>query len=321
MRTRLLFLGLTFAAASAGAADPAIVATSPPPTPAAATKPATKKPGWLSSLLPKPFQREPMLEMTVFTSMTEAGRKLTPPTREQPAYYEIFAAGYQQEGGTIREHPPPPTELLEAMVKSLQLAGYAPATPDHPPTVMLVQHWGSHNRVDDVVLEEIDPTLAVKNFARRAKLIGGEALASALAKAYEQDLMSPPGFSSGSFSRLAQLRDSSPTMRFLLDQARDDVYFVIATAYDYAAMARSERRLLWRTNMTVNARGVSMKQTLPSVIATATPYFGRETKDALAIAARALPEGKVELGELRVIGEAEDPPVPRPDDAPAPTTE
>jgi len=33
-------------------------------------------------------------------------------------------------------------------------------------------------------------------------------------------------------------------------------FFVVASAYDYDALAKGQRRLLWRTKMTVNALGV-----------------------------------------------------------------
>jgi hypothetical protein len=270
---------------------------------------------WVFEFLPKAFQRNPLLEMTVFTEMTNDGKKVTPATREHPVYYEVVAPGYRQEGGAMAYHPPPPSELLDALEKSLAAAGYLRATSGPSPALLLVEHWGAHTRVDDMFAES-DPDLAVKNIIARARLIGGESFARQLLEAYNYDILAPSELATGAFSKLGQLRDSSPTMRFLFEQAQEDVYFVVASAYDYAATARNEKSLLWRTTMTANTQGVSMKQTFPPLIATATPYFGHETTQALAISARGIPEGKVELGELRVIGEAEDLPPPKTDDDP-----
>ncbi|MEO7597357.1 MAG: hypothetical protein ABIV50_00375, partial [Opitutus sp.] len=64
-------------------------------------------------------------------------------------------------------------------------------------------------------------------------------------------------------------------------------------------LARNERRLLWRTTMTVEAAGVSISNTLPSLVITAAPYVGREVP-ALALR-RTMKRGTVELGPTRII--------------------
>ena len=280
-----------------------------------ADTPAARKSAWIFNLLPKAFQKNPILDMTVFTEVTAAGRSLTPPTQDHPVYFESFAPGYRQEGGSIREHPPAPAELLEALNSSLQTAGYRPATPEHPPTLLLIEHWGSHNRLDSVVAA-INPDLAVRNIIARARLIGGNAFARTLLRAYHDDINAGPLMLPVA-SQLNRLRHSSPTMRFLVDQTHEDVYFVVASAYDWKSAADDQPVLLWRTSMTANTRGVSMKQTLPSLIEIATPFFGRETTEAMVLRQRGLPEGKVELGELQFIGVLEDTPFPEDTGPPA----
>ena len=75
------------------------------------------------------------------------------------------------------------------------------------------------------------------------------------------------------------ITDRTPEYEYLRDQAIDDLYYVVASAYDYPALTKNERRLIWRTTMTVSARGVSMEETLVPLVNTAAPYFGHEMED------------------------------------------
>jgi len=128
-----------------------------------------------------------------------------------------------------------------------------------------------------------------------------------------------PAVTAAFFDPVHQFREQSDDVRHLVEQANDDVYFVVASAYDYDRATRGERVLMWRTRMTVNTLGVSMRQTLPPLIATASPFLGRETAAAVPISKRAVSEGEVELGELQVIGVVEDEPSPDADGTAAQT--
>ena len=69
--------------------------------PAAASAPVPpQKPesAWNFSLLPKAFQKHPRLAISIITEMTDEGRKITPPTPANPAYYRAYSAGYHEEG-------------------------------------------------------------------------------------------------------------------------------------------------------------------------------------------------------------------------------
>jgi len=53
--------------------------------------------------------------------------------------------------------------------------------------------------------------------------------------------------------------------------------------------------------MTVNALGVNMLETVPSLISSAGPYFGREMADPVVLTKRISREGKVEVGTPTVV--------------------
>ena len=110
-------------------------------------------------------------------------------------------------------------------------------------------------------------------------------------------------------------RMKNPKNDFLLDQSADDVYYVVASAYDYRALAQNQRHLLWRTRMTVASKGVSQIDTLPTLIASAAPYFGRDMAEAETLIKRTVRSGNVEIGTPVVVGaapDATDPQVPKP---------
>ena len=52
-----------------------------------------------------------------------------------------------------------------------------------------------------------------------------------------------------------------------------------------ASLLRRSLRL-WRTRMTVAAQGVSQEQTLPTLIATAAPYFGKDMTEPETLSKR-----------------------------------
>ena len=107
------------------------------------------------------------------------------------------------------------------------------------------------------------------------------------------------------------ITDRTPEYEYLRDQAIDDLYYVVASAYDYPALTKNERRLIWRTTMTVSARGVSMEETLVPLVNTAAPYFGHEMEDPAIAMRRIDRNGNVIVGEPKVIEDGVPPPKPQ----------
>ncbi len=244
---------------------------------------------WDFHLLPKAFQKRPDLDMTVMTEFTPVGRLMRPASPTQPAYYQAQAGGFKQLGDTSDgEHPPPPAELQAALTKALAVNGFLTADlPGHPPTLAVFFSWGSHNKLDPETAAMF-PQLAARHLLERSILVGGKNFASNQARLLEYG---------------ASILDRDEQMDYLRDQADTDLYFVVASAYDYQALAAGQRHLLWRTSMTVSSRGLSMGESLTPLIATAGPYFGRDMISP-EIATRRISrerEGHVEIGPLTVV--------------------
>ncbi|HTZ21121.1 MAG TPA: hypothetical protein VMC06_09585 [Opitutaceae bacterium] len=281
---------------------------------------------WVFSLLPKSLQSNPTLELTVITEVTDEGKKLPPVSPDHPAYYIAQSAGYVQVGDTYgNEKTLPADELDRILKKSLAANGYLPAKPPaQPPTLAVIYYWGTDNLLNDDN-GALSPDQVARNILNRAALVGGEKFAKELATLFEQaDAMSSavsagPGASSddgsggspGSAPMLTPVnmdfanpvnlfKMKSLKNEFLVDQASDDCYYVVASAYDYAAFAHKQRKLLWRTRMTVNSKGVSQTQSLPTLIISAAPYFGRDMPESEILSKRAK-EGEITIGTPTVV--------------------
>ena len=237
------------------------------------------------SLIPKVFQRNPTLEMTVFTEVTDYGKDFAPAALDAPQYYELSDQGRQSRGMAMAgDRGPSREELQEVLQHALSVAGYRAADAAHPATLALVWYWGSHNAVDADLARQF-PELTRQYILERAVLVGGKDYAAKLGREF-------------SFGETDM--SVSGKKEFLRMQVAEDLYFVVVSAYALADIARHEHKALWRTMMTVNTRGLSMRESLPTLIVTAADYFGRATTDAVALR-RAVRRGTVKLGPMQIL--------------------
>jgi hypothetical protein len=275
---------------------------------------------WVFSLLPKSMQRNPRLELTVITEMTAAGKKLPPVSSAAPAYFELHTNGPKHLGHSQGSEKTLPREEVERLLtRSLATRGYHVAQPpERPASLIILYTWGSHNRLTEG--DEENPVLSgnmvARNLLDRAALVGGDKFARELLQLFEQaDSMSiaanarPPPDGESVFTPamfefanpVNLFKRRSAKNEFLVDQAASDVYYVVASAYDYQSLAAKQRTLLWRTRMTVASDGVSPQQSLPTLVLTAGPFFGKEMAEPEIFNKRSTPEGKVEVGTPTVV--------------------
>ena len=225
---------------------------------------------------------------------------MRPVSPEQPMYYVAQPGGFRQLGESVGgEKSPPASDLERTLKKSLAANGYLPVAEEgQSPGLVLIYTWGSHNVIfdNDSKMQRKFPELVRRNILERSLLIGGKNFTTNLGRSME-------------FGE--SILDGTGKQEYLIYQAANDIYFVIASAYDYAALARGERKLLWRTKMTVNTEGVSMTESLPRLIATAAPFLGRETGEPETISKRFSRKEHVEIGTPTVVDD-DFPPPPAP---------
>ena len=298
--------------------------TPPPVTDATAPK-NSQKSQWVFSILPKSFQKNPLVDLTVITEMTELGKKQLPASPSAPVYYLAQSSGFHQLGHPPGgEHTLKTEEVEQVLARSLATSGFLPATREHPPALVIFYTWGSHNLLMEG--DEENPSLSAEMVARnlldRAALVGGVKFSEKMLKLFQEadDMATlnrvPPPDPSGSVPPIepilgpAQMDFLNPVNRFkesdpkndaMFEQFTNDVYYVVASAYDYASVSTKAKRLYWRTRMTVAAQGVSQDQTLPTLIVAAGPYFGKDMSEPELITKKATPEGTVEIGTATVV--------------------
>lgn len=258
--------------------------------------------------------------------MTAAGKKLPPVTPAAPAYFITKSGGHHGLSHSTGSEPSvSPEQFDKILMRALAANGYLPAQPPaHPPSLVINFVWGAHNLLTGADEENavLSGCAVGRNLVDRAALVGGDKFARQIVDVFTraEDLARanlPPRIDpSGAVSGIApilgaeqmafmdpvhQFKMRSDKNEFLVDQAVADVYYVVASAYDYAALAKQERRLLWRTRMTVAASGVSEELTIPTLIATAAPFFGQDMEEPATITKRVGRDGNVEIGIPTVI--------------------
>ena len=86
----------------------------------------------------------------------------------------------------------------------------------------------------------------------------------------------------------------------LFEELAYNRYFVVLMAYDFQLMWREKKhKLLWETRFSISERGNAFDEQLPGMVLDASRYFGR---DSHGLVHKTLPEGRVDLGELNILG-------------------
>ncbi|MEO7413701.1 MAG: hypothetical protein ABIZ81_10110 [Opitutaceae bacterium] len=295
----------------------------------------------LEAILPKSMQKRPLILFNAITEMSPEGRTRRQPTPERPMYYLMHTTKFVQTGWMVSagEKPPPVAELEAAMRKALAGNGYLDNPPaGQRPELLIVFNFGSHGTDPEsaviggsegsppVTAGELLPIVVsdlalFKDVIARATLVAGESFARELKAALENEarniqtnrimertgspihLPVSPEFGSP-FQDFVRSGKNSSTVEHLAEMAFHTCYFVMASAYDYDAMEKNQKRLLWRTKMTVEAQGVSMEEIMNPLIANTGSFLGREMTEAAVVKKRISREGKVDVGTPTVVGEA-----------------
>ncbi len=263
-----------------------------------------------ADILPRSLQKNPRLNLSILTEVTPAGKAITLPDRNHPAYYIAVDGGMGEEGDVIAgEIPPSADKWRKVMIASLAASGYLSASDQHPATLIIHCRYGSFNSVrpiggtvpisgsvldNPIALNSLQlDALQFRNLIYKAALVGGEKFAVDMARAMNT-------------GTLTFFRDRDAQTDTLVDLAFGDLYFVIASAYDYNAATHGEQKLLWRTKISTDSHGLMMDDAVPALTADAREYFGHPTDGPVVFHPRMF-SSQVILGEPVVKGYIENP--------------
>ena len=260
-------------------------------------------------MLPQSLQKDPYIDISVITEMTDAGKKLPLPTAAKPISYHLQSTGRHDFGAkTAIKHPLPEEKVSRLLTKALDAAGYSLLDPKQRPSVAIFYSWGLHSDLP----KNDSAALVQMNLLDRARLVGGDGFARTMRELFRQandqesalasatsGLEKPPMI--GLLNPVALYSHRSLKNGFLVDQFSDELYYVMVSAYDYLELMQKNRVLLWRTTMTVSARGMNEEQTYSPMLTTAAEYLGKEMPEAMIFTKRSVPRGQIEIGAPTIV--------------------
>lgn len=270
----------------------------------------------------------------------------------QPAGYVQLG-----HGTAAGEKPPAVEEMQKTMERSLIQNGYRISDKEHPASILIIFVWGSHSSpgvegmADDSSPGSTIPNeVLINDMITRARLVGGEKFAAAMVKAMAEEGAAKKAMYKGMtdktatgngdeaaagfatmpnimgdgngamtsvFSPMRRFRERNDKNNNLMEDVTGTVFFVIASAYDYASATTNSKILLWRTKMSVNAHGLSLTESVPALVTAASNYFGRDMPEVEILTQRVTPEGTTRLGPLEIKGYYDKLPPPPADAKPA----
>ena len=232
---------------------------------------------------------KPGPEVLVVSDVVGPDKEVARPAPGKPVYYVILGKAERTLGNAIAGEPlPAPAVVEREIVAALAAQGYVLTQVGGPvPSQALVITWGTANAaIED--FSETDPTTGETStssvfFNQReiAQLVGAD-------KANRRMLMS---------SEAEQINDA----------ARQDRVYVMIAAMDVEALRKKQKKLIWRTRISIESLRHSLPESLHTMLASAAPYFGKETEMPVFLDDTDRRKAEVKIGTPRVVDEPSPP--------------
>ncbi len=198
-------------------------------------------------------------EVLVVSDVVDPNTRTLRPTREKPVYYIILGGTERTLGDPIAgEKMPDRAVLTQEIARALGSQGFVLTKIGGPqPHIAILYSFGTAN-LSTVDLDETDPTTgetttSTITFNRReiAALVGAF-------KADRHMLMS---------SEADRINDA----------ARDNRLYIFIAAFDVEALARKQKKILWRTRISIDSRRHTLPDSMHVMLASAAPHFATDT--------------------------------------------
>ncbi len=217
------------------------------------------------------------------------------------------------------------SDVVRALAPDLARQLYFPAPDKSTADLLIVVHWGITTVDEDASNGQSDFESLMKDVASHnaavasggvadpsavegdLNMIHGESSHSSTSPANNADL---PGYSAeyqkAEYASLGAASGMTALDRRLREDLLEERYFVILMAYDFNSLKNAKKgtkpKLLWSTHFSIRAIGANFETALPAMSKVAANYFGHNVEGLLLDAGR-IPDGKVEVGEPRPVGE------------------
>jgi hypothetical protein len=214
-------------------------------------------------------------DVLVATDTTPAGLEQTPPTKEEPVYYQGVSLG-RRLGSVRGDKEPSERQLNRFAADILAKQGFLDArTAGKEPTLLLVLQWGYLTPGTDDLYWFLGYK-SVNDIAAQNQInfIGPEAF-----------LMN---FRSGVTERI-------------IEDARHPIYGIMITAFEFKSSRTKQPIAYWQTRIGLPTHGKSMADALPVMLVAAGPSIGRPADKPVLADADSARKGSVNLGELKFL--------------------
>ena len=228
----------------------------------------------------------------------------------------VFTPGIHFGGATrdATQEKMPFLSIAQTLSAGLARQRYLPAKDPAHAKLVIVVHWGSTETYEDpnrqTDLESLQKELIDYIAQIQQSGIANPAPLNELLSNQQTDAMRQLQFINANAELLGYKRsmlkegerifasEEEITMRSELAEER---YFVVLMAYDYQLLKKEKKpRLLWVTRMSVRSSGNNFAEAVPGMTRVAADFFGLQHEDLTRVKTK-LPEGKVEIGELKVV--------------------
>jgi hypothetical protein len=232
-------------------------------------------------------------EVLVVSDVVDPKAPYLRPTKENPVYYIILGGAERTLGDPIAgEKMPDRAALTQEIIRALGSQGFVLTQLGGPrPHLAILYSYGTAN-LSMVDLDDTDPstgetTTSTITFNRReiAALVGA-------LKADRHLLMS---------SEADRINEA----------ARDNRLYIFIGAFDVEALAKKQKKIVWRTRISIDSRRHSLPDSMRVMLSSAAPYFATETDLPKFIEDVDRRKAEVRIGTPTVVDErAPSPPAP-----------
>ncbi len=226
-----------------------------------------------------------------------------------------FFGGTTQDGRLARTTF---TDITQTLARSLAKQRYFPTRDVAGADLTIIVHWGTTTVYEDPLKEfnTADLNTALADY-RTSQAQLGLADAGPVNQALDQ-LATTRDSTVSAINYNAVLLGYARTLKkerghamptsaewTLSMELNEERYFVILMAYDQQFMLKEHRpKLLWVTRLSIRSPGNNFTEALPALSQVGGQFFGHQL-DGLARAKASWRDGQVILGELKVLGVAE----------------
>jgi len=234
----------------------------------------------------------------VVVNLTDAGRKVSPPTPANPAYFLPMPGGYKDVGYAPFYGPkrnPPQSEIEGALYRALAQQGYQIMTHENHPSLVLAFSWGYMAPPTDDPQAKFDLNK------------GNPAQEAIKYNLYRQMLDMVAGNTFGD-----DIAPMDPRLDEVREMALSSRYYIYVAAFDFDSWLKNYKEeksghtpvdkpiLLWRAHVSCELWGHYFDQVAQTLITSGAPWFGRETKVPQIATTPLIPLGRVIIGAPEV---------------------